>query len=87
MRFNALLREVEGLTQKVLSQTLKRLERDGLITRTAFATVPVTVEYRITPLGTTLAGSVSAVVHWAENNIEQVLASQRSYDERAGAAD
>lgn len=54
-RFNALLRQIEGLSQKVLSQTLKRLERDGLLSRTAYPTVPVTVEYALTPLGDSLA--------------------------------
>ena len=55
MRFNALRRTIEGISQKMLSQVLKSLERDGLIKRRAIATVPVTVEYSITPLGATLA--------------------------------
>lgn len=79
-RFNALLRKIEGLSQKVLSQTLKRLERDGLVSRTAFATVPVTVEYAITPLGRTLAHSLDALIAWAEQNIESVQAAQRAFD-------
>ena len=52
MRFNQLRRTIEGISQKMLSQVLKSLERDGLIRRRAIATVPVTVEYSITPLGT-----------------------------------
>ena len=80
LRFNALMREIEGISQKVLSQTLKRLERDGLLTRTAFATVPVTVEYAVTPLGTTLARAVTVVIDWAHANIEQVQAAQKTYD-------
>lgn len=79
-RFNVLRREIEGVSQKVLSQTLKRLERDGLISRRAFATVPVTVEYSITPLGKTLTGVASAISMWAEKNIDAVLAAQRRYD-------
>ena len=55
MRFNALRRTIEGISQKMLTQVLKSLERDGLIRRRAIATVPVTVEYSITPLGATLA--------------------------------
>src|ERR1700742_5328545 len=51
LRFNQLRRTIEGLSQKMLSQTLKSLERDGLVSRKAIATVPVTVEYSITPLG------------------------------------
>lgn len=80
-RFNQLRREIEGLSQKVLSQTLKNLERDGLVRREAFATVPVTVEYSITPLGTTLAEKMGGLLHWAEGNVAQVLAAQRRYDE------
>lgn len=82
-RFNQLRREIEGVSQKVLSQTLKSLQRDGLIDRRAFATVPVTVEYSITPLGRTLAATVDALRIWAENHIDDVLASQRRYDEMA----
>ena len=80
LRFNALLREIEGISQKVLSQTLKRLERDGLLTRTVFATVPVTVEYAVTPLGTTLARAVTVIIDWAHANIESVQAAQKTYD-------
>ena len=80
MRFNRLRREIEGVSQKVLSQALKKLERDGLVKRKAFATVPVTVEYSITPLGLTLAAKVSELARWAEDNIEEVIAAQRVYD-------
>lgn len=85
-RFNALRREIEGLSQKVLSQTLKRLERDGLVARQAFPTVPVTVEYSITPLGRTLAETVEALARWAETHIETVLAAQRAYDDQTSRA-
>ncbi|WP_176556131.1 winged helix-turn-helix transcriptional regulator [Rubellimicrobium rubrum] len=84
LRFNQLRREIEGVSQKVLSQTLKRLERDGLVARQAFATVPVTVEYSITPLGRTLSDTVRAVGLWAETNIEAVLAAQAAYDAQSG---
>lgn len=80
MRFNQLRREIQGVSQKVLSQALKKLERDGLITRRAFATVPVTVEYAITPLGSTLADKIAELARWAEANIERVLAAQAEYD-------
>ena len=80
LRFNMLLREIEGISQKVLSQTLKRLERDGLLTRTVFATVPVSVEYAVTPLGTTLARAVTVIIDWAHANIETVQAAQKTYD-------
>jgi len=84
MRFNHLRRDIEGVSQKVLSQALKKLERDGLISRRAFATVPVTVEYALTPLGRTLTTTVAALAHWAETNIEAVLAAQQTYDSALG---
>ena len=80
MRFNALLRQIDGLSQKVLSQTLKRLERDGLVNRKAFATVPVTVEYSMTPLGATLAESLTVVINWAQDNLQVVLDALQRYD-------
>jgi DNA-binding HxlR family transcriptional regulator len=86
VRFNRLRRAVEGLSQKVLAQTLRRLERDGLVTRAAFATVPVTVEYALTPLGRTLADAVNPLRVWAESHIEDVLCAQQAYDARGGNA-
>ncbi len=83
MRFNQLRREIRGLSQKMASQTLKSLERDGLVSRRAFTTVPVTVEYAITPLGETLTATVDALRLWGETHIEEVQAAQRRYD--AGA--
>jgi DNA-binding HxlR family transcriptional regulator len=80
MRFNALRRAIEGISQKMLSQVLKSLERDGLIRRRAIATVPVTVEYSITPLGGTLADAVDPLRDWAEANLKEVLNAQRRYD-------
>jgi DNA-binding HxlR family transcriptional regulator len=83
LRFNMLLKKIEGLSQKVLSQTLKRLERDGLIHRQAFATVPVTVEYTATPLGMTLATSLLNLINWAEKNMCTVMSAQQAYDAAA----
>ncbi|WP_194470019.1 helix-turn-helix domain-containing protein [Bradyrhizobium sp. CCBAU 51753] len=80
MRFNQLRRAIEGISQKMLSQVLKSLERDGLLRRRAIATVPVTVEYSITPLGLTLAEAVDPLRDWAEHNLKEVLAAQRRYD-------
>lgn len=79
-RFNHLRRDIKGISQKVLSQTLKRLERDGLVSRAVFPTVPVTVEYALTPLGRTLTDTVAALAHWAEHNMDAVLAAQVAYD-------
>jgi DNA-binding HxlR family transcriptional regulator len=85
MRFNALRRAIEGISQKMLSQVLKSLERDGLIKRRVIATVPVTVEYSITPLGATLSKAVDALRDWAENNLKEVLIAQRRYDAQRDA--
>lgn len=82
LRFNELRRRIEGLSQKMLSQSLKSLERDGLVHRHAIATVPVTVEYTITDLGRTLTDTVDALRIWAETHIEDVLAAQGRYDAR-----
>jgi DNA-binding HxlR family transcriptional regulator len=80
LRFNQLRRAIEGISQKMLSQVLKSLERDGMVKRRAIATVPVTVEYSITPLGKTLAAAVDPLRDWAERNLKEVLAAQRRYD-------
>lgn len=85
LRFNELRRRIENISQKMLSQTLKSLERDGLIGRRAFATVPVTVEYSLTPLRRTLTGTVQALTLWAEAHIGEVEAAQQRYD-RGGMA-
>ena len=86
MRFNRLRRAIEGISQKMLSQVLKSLERDGLIRRRVIPTVPVTVEYSMTPLGITLAGAVDPLRDWAEKNLKDVLAAQRRYDAQHKAA-
>lgn len=80
IRFNQLRREIEGVSQKVLSQTLRKLERDGLVNREVIASVPVAVEYSLTELGRTLAEAVHPLKIWSEANIETVLKSQRAYD-------
>lgn len=85
LRFNQLRREIDGLTQKMLSQTLKALERDGLVARKVIPTAPVTVEYSITPLGATLSATVDGLQQWARNHIGQVVQAQRRYDVAAAA--
>jgi DNA-binding HxlR family transcriptional regulator len=81
-RFNQLRRAIPGVSQKMLSQTLKGLERDGLVTRRAFATVPVTVEYTITALGSTLVDTVDQLRLWAERHLGEVQQAQTRYDRR-----
>jgi DNA-binding HxlR family transcriptional regulator len=80
MRFSELRREIEGVSQKMLTQTLRGLERDGLVTRTVYPTVPVTVEYALTPLGVSLAEAVAGVRHWAYRNIGEIESARAGYD-------
>ncbi len=79
-RFSALQREIGGVSQKMLTQTLRGLERDGLVTRTIYPTVPPKVEYALTPLGRTLVGLVAAIRVWSETHIEAVMQAQAIYD-------
>jgi DNA-binding HxlR family transcriptional regulator len=79
-RFGQLRREIEGISPKVLTQKLRELERDGIIARKVYASVPPKVEYSITPLGKTLIGLLDAVRSWAESNIETILDSHVRYD-------
>lgn len=79
-RFSTLQREIGGISQKMLTQTLRGLERDGLVHRTIYPTVPPKVEYTLTPLGRTLVGLVDAVRVWSEQHIEAVMQAQTHYD-------
>lgn len=83
LRFSELRRRVEGVTQKMLTQTLRGLERDGLVERTVYPTVPVTVEYRLTALGHSLAAAVSVIKAWAYDNIEELERARDRYDQEA----
>lgn len=79
-RFNSLQREIGGISQKMLTQTLRGLERDGLVSRTIYPTIPPKVEYTLTDLGRTLVGLVDAVRVWSEQHIENVIQAQTTYD-------
>jgi DNA-binding HxlR family transcriptional regulator len=80
LRFSELRRQIEGISQKMLTQTLRALERDGLVTRTVYPTVPVTVEYRLTDLGRSLAETVGAIRNWAYANMDDIEAARERYD-------
>ncbi|MEA4908978.1 MAG: helix-turn-helix domain-containing protein [Anaerolineaceae bacterium] len=82
-RFGELRREVSGISPKVLTQKLRELERDGILTRKVYASVPPRVEYTLTPLGKTLIGLLDAVRVWAESHIETMLEAQSTYDRHA----
>jgi len=82
MRFNQLKRRIGGISQKMLSQTLRSLERDGLVRRTVEPTMPVSVTYAITPLGRDLLGALRAMIDWAETRMPDVVAHQHAFDAR-----
>jgi DNA-binding HxlR family transcriptional regulator len=81
-RFSELERAVPGISQRVLSSTLKNLERDGLVTRELFPEVPLRVEYELTDLGKSLLRLMHGLVDWAKANWEQVREAQLKYDAR-----
>jgi DNA-binding HxlR family transcriptional regulator len=83
LRYSELARRLAGVSQKMLTQTLRSLERDGLLTRTVTPTVPVTVTYELTDLGISLQRVMLALKTWAEANMSEVLGNRAAYDERA----
>ena len=82
-RHGELARTVAGVSQKMLTQTLRTLERDGLVTRSITPTVPVRVDYELTELGQSLVPVLQQLKRWSETHIEQVLAARESFEERA----
>ena len=84
LRFAQLRRAVDGISQKVLTNTLRGLERDGIVTRRLYASVPPRVEYSLTDLGRSLGGLVEGICDWAEANIEQVQQARAAYDRAGG---
>jgi len=79
-RYSDLSRRIAGVSQKMLTQTLRQLERDGLLTRTITPAVPVRVDYQLTPLGKTILPVVAAIKHWSEAHIDEIHAARTSYD-------
>ncbi|MBU8858128.1 MULTISPECIES: helix-turn-helix domain-containing protein [unclassified Micromonospora] len=82
MRYSELSRTLAGVSQKMLTQTLRALERDGLVTRTVEPTVPVTVTYELTPLGLSLLKTIQGLKDWAETHMDDVFANRAAYDSR-----
>jgi DNA-binding HxlR family transcriptional regulator len=81
-RFNEIKRGIEGISQQMLTRTLRGLERDGLVTRTIIPTSPPQVEYALTELGQSLSEPVLRLGRWACEHIEQVDAAQRQFDRK-----
>ena len=84
-RFGELRRKLEGISQKMLTQTARALERDGLISRHVYDEMPLRVEYRLTALGEELLPVARAVKHWAEAKVDTIEAHRLSYDARHAA--
>ena len=82
MRYSELSRRLAGVSQKMLTQTLRSLERDGLVSRTVAPTVPVTVTYELTDLGLSLQHVMRGIKTWAEAHMDEVLANRAEYDTR-----
>ena len=82
LRFTRLSERVGGISQKMLTQSLRQMERDGLVVRTVHAVVPPRVEYRLTELGSSLGAAFCGVWIWAEQNLERVDAARQAFDER-----
>ncbi|MDQ1494959.1 MAG: hypothetical protein QOG69_1442 [Actinomycetota bacterium] len=82
-RYSELSRAIAGVSQKMLTQTLRNLERDGIVLRSITPAVPVRVDYRLTPLGTSLLPVVAAIKDWAEQNMDQVLTARERFDRSA----
>ncbi|MFD3911902.1 winged helix-turn-helix transcriptional regulator [Streptomyces sp. NPDC058603] len=86
MRYSHISREIPGVSQKMLTQTLRMLERDGIVKRTATPTVPVRVDYELTPLGQGLCGLLSQVRDWAVDKTDEVDEARARYDTRQAGA-
>ncbi|NKZ06689.1 winged helix-turn-helix transcriptional regulator [Actinomadura latina] len=82
-RHSELARRIAGVSQKMLTQTLRKLERDGLVTRTVTASVPVRVDYALTPLGQDLFPLMVAIKTWAETHMDRVFEARAQFDARS----
>ena len=86
MRNGELARKIGGITPKVLAQTLRTLERDGLVRREVFPVVPPRVEYELTELGHDLAGLLDAIREWSEAHVPEILEARQRMEERMAAS-
>jgi DNA-binding HxlR family transcriptional regulator len=82
-RFNAIQRAINGISHRMLTLTLRALERDGMLERRAFATIPPKVEYELTPLGRSLIDPLDTLMAWAQTNRPTIETAQSGYDDRS----
>jgi DNA-binding HxlR family transcriptional regulator len=87
LRFGELRRQIDGISQRMLTLTLRQLERDGLVRRTVYAVVPPRVDYELTPLGQTLLETIQSLVSWSRDHRDEIARSRADYDGRVDAAD
>ncbi|WP_406297818.1 helix-turn-helix transcriptional regulator [Embleya sp. NBC_00888] len=85
LRFTELRRAIDGISQRMLTVTLRQLERDGLVRRTVYPVVPPRVDYALTPMGTTLHTTIRSLITWTEEHQEQIARARAEYDARADA--
>jgi DNA-binding HxlR family transcriptional regulator len=85
MRFTELLHRIDGVSQRMLTVSLRQLERDGLVERTVYPVVPPRVDYRLTDLGATLRETIGALVSWTEAHQGEVAAAREAFDLRSAA--
>jgi DNA-binding HxlR family transcriptional regulator len=83
-RFTELRRSIEGISQRMLTATLRALERDGLVSRTVHPVVPPRVDYALTPMGETLLGTVCTLLDWARANSDDIDRARAEFDARTG---
>ena len=84
-RFSELRREIDGISQRMLTLTLRQLEREGLVDRKVFPVVPPRVDYKLTPLGSTLLDTIQSLVAWAGEHGHEIAAARPAYDARVAA--
>ena len=82
MRFTELHRGIDGITARMLTVTLRGLERDGIVTRTIHPVIPPRVEYALTPMGRTLLDTIGQLVSWADSHLDEIEAARAAYDAR-----
>jgi DNA-binding HxlR family transcriptional regulator len=85
-RFSVLRREIDGISQRMLTLTLRQLEREGLVSRTVFPVVPPRVDYELTELGSTLLDTIQSLVAWAGQHGNEIRQARDAYDARAAEA-
>src|SRR5438105_10736356 len=84
-RFSELRREIDGISQRMLTLTVRQLEREGLVNRTVFPVVPPRVDYELSPLGSTLLETIQSLVAWAGEHGHEIAAARAAYDARVAA--